>query len=566
MLLALVAHAALGAPAGPSRDGAGGPGALPEALLEGLARAQVATANTSFLVLPLDGGALRLRARADTPMNPASTMKLLTTFAALATLGPDYRWHTRVYATRPLQEGRLQGDLVVRGEGDPSLVIERWWLLIERLRALGLREIDGDLVLDRTRYGGATESGPAFDSNDLRPYNVPPDALLINFRAQSFEFLPDPAAGVAHVVATPRLDGVKVPTQVALRKGPCGDWKSQLRADFSAAAAPRFHGGYAASCGPRTWYVSRLGADDYALASFRALWRASGGSFRGKVRAGRVGAQDILLAEQESRPLAEVIRDINKNSNNVMARQLFLTLGQAGAASGAAAPSEDSAATTLAAPGGPTGTDTAGAEAEPAAQRESAQATGATPVGMAEGAAAHDGVAPPDPSRALPPTAAPAPAPDEADANSMPPGAAEAELEPATAQRSGAFLRDWLARQGLAMPELVLQNGSGLSRQERISAASLGQLLTLAWNSTDMPTFLASLPLAGVDGTMQHRRGATHAAYVKTGTLAAVRALAGYVFAASGRRYAIVAFVNDAHAAAAQDVLDDFLQWVWEKG
>lgn len=459
---------------------------LPAEVRAALDDAAVADANAAFLVLALDGGALRLARNADAPMNPASVMKLLTTYAALSILGPDFRWHTEVLATRRPVRGRLDGDLIVRGDGDPSLVIERWWLLLQRVRALGVRDIRGDLVLDRSRYAPAVEAGPSLDGNDLRPYNVAPDALLINFKALSLDFVPDPVAGVARIVATPQLDGVRIPAQVPLAAGACGDWHARLEADFANPRAPAFRGAFPRACERRTWHVSLLTPDQYALASFRALWRAAGGTLHGGVRAGVAGANAVPIAEAESPPLAEVVREINKNSNNVMARQLFLALGL-------------------------------GPQAE----------TPATTEG---------------------------PAPDP------PP------LEPASPERSIGALRAWLEQAGLPMPELVLQNGSGLSRRERISAASLGRLLAHAWRSAQMPNFLASLPQPGIDGTMKDRPVAGHAAFVKTGYLADVRAIAGYVFAVSGHHYAVVALVNDPHAEAAQAALDGFLQWVWQEG
>jgi D-alanyl-D-alanine carboxypeptidase/D-alanyl-D-alanine-endopeptidase (penicillin-binding protein 4) len=482
LALALALLPAAGALAGGTADSdAGRAGALPAGVSAALEQAGVADAGSAFVALPLDGGPLRLSRHADIPMNPASTMKLLTTYVALATLGPNYRWHTQALARRPVTGGRLDGDLIVRGGGDPSLVIERWWLLVERLRALGIREIRGDLVLDRSRYALAPDAGATLDGNELRPYNVAPDALLINFRALAITFVPDHAGATARVALTPPMDGLRMPTQVHVTDGPCGDWHARLKADFSRPLAPVFHGSYPRACGEKTWYVSPLPPDEYALASFRALWRAGGGIFRGSVREGVAGPEARVLADLESPPLAEVIRDINKNSNNVMARQLFLTLGAAA----------------------DTRQDSLG---EPARDT------------------------------------------------------------PASVDRSISRVQSWLAEQGLAMPELVLQNGSGLSRQERISAASLARLLTLAWNGNEMPNFLASLPLAGVDGTMKDRQVAPGAAYVKTGTLAEVRALAGYVFAASGRRYAVVALINDPHAEAAQAAHDAFLEWVWREG
>jgi D-alanyl-D-alanine carboxypeptidase/D-alanyl-D-alanine-endopeptidase (penicillin-binding protein 4) len=454
--------------------------------------AGVADAGSAFVVVPLDGGSLRLARHADAPMNPASTMKLLTSYVALTTLGPNFRWHTQALARHQPAGARLDGDLILRGGGDPSLVAERWWLLVARLRALGIREIRGDLVLDRSLYAPAAESSGAFDGNELRPYNVPPDALLINFRALALTFVPQASGGNARIALIPPMDGLRVPDEVRLGEGPCGDWHERLKADFSHPLAPVFHGTYPRACGEKTWYLSPLAPDAYALASFRALWRAAGGTLRGTVREGTAGPDAQLLVDLESPPLADVIRDMNKNSNNVMARQLFLTLGTA------------------------TGPGSTAARA-----------------GIAAGSAA---------------------------------GSAQAGGEPASLGRSIRVVQDWLRQRDLPMPELILQNGSGLSRQERISAASLARLLGMAWSGNAMPDFLASLPLSGVDGTMRERRGAAGAAYIKTGTLADVRAMAGYVFAASGHRYVVVALINDPHAEAAQAAHDAFLQWVWEQG
>ena len=448
---------------------------LPEPIRQGFAQHHIAASGLAFVVQPLDGGALDVSVGANRPMNPASTMKLLTTFAALSILGPDFHWQTRTYLRGRLTDGRLDGDLLLRGGGDPALVVERLWLLVQRIRALGVREIRGDVLVDRTRFAPDTDATASVDHDDLRPYNVAPDALLINFRALSLDFVPQADGGTARIVATPALAGIRLPESVPLNHAACADWKTALKADFSRPLAPRFGGSLADGCGPRTWHVSAIERDDYVQAVFRQLWTDSGGTWQGRVRPDTVRATDVLLTEALSPPLADVIRDINKNSNNVMARQVFLTLA-----------------------------------------------------------------------------AADAPVPGDA-----------VNLD--TGQ-SAMVVKRWLAQSGLPMPELVLRNGSGLSREERISAASLAALLGFAWRSDDMPSFLASLPLAGVDGTMQHRHTAVHSAYVKTGYLAGVRALAGFVFSASGHHYVIVALVNDAHADDAQVPLDRFLQWVWERG
>jgi D-alanyl-D-alanine carboxypeptidase/D-alanyl-D-alanine-endopeptidase (penicillin-binding protein 4) len=443
---------------------------VPEPVAAALRSASIPAAASAIVVLPLAPGGVTIEANESLPMNPASTMKLATTYAALGLLGPAYTWKTEAFVTGALRGDALDGDLIIRGGGDPRLVIEHLWLLIQRIRGFGIRELRGDLVIDRSAFAPAAHDPGDFDGERFRPYNAGPDALLLNFKAIALGFVPDPEARTARIVAVPLLAGMKLPASVRLAEGACGDWRARLQADFSDPMAPVFRGAFPSACGERVWHISVLDHGRYFAAAFAALWTGAGGSWNGRLRDGVVPADARRIAVHESAPLAEVIRDVNKFSNNVMARQIYLSLG-------------------------------------------------------------------------------------------MEPG-----KQPASGARSQAALRGWLDSQGLAMPELVLDNGSGLSRLERISAGSLARLLRHAFASPLMPELMASLPLAGVDGTMRKRNGAAGYAHIKTGLLADVRAIAGYVHAASGRRYAVVAIINHANARDAQPAHDALLQWVYANG
>src|SRR5882762_8019531 len=306
---------------------AAGRGEIPATVAAALSDVRIPTSAIGIVVAPLDGGSIQLAANESRPMNPASTMKLLTTYAALNLLGPTFQWRTEVYATSRPHVGRLEVDLVLSGSGDPSLVIERFWVFVHRLRGLGVRQIHGNLVLDKSAFEPDVASGASLDGNDLRPYNVTPDALLVNFKALSLDFVPDPEASVARIIATPALAGVRLPASVPLANGSCGDWRERLRADFSNPWAPRFTGRYSLDCAEQTWHVSLLDHTHFVGAAFRALWEGAGGTWNGHVREARAPPGAIELLAHESPPLSEIVRDINKFSNNVMARQVFLTLG-----------------------------------------------------------------------------------------------------------------------------------------------------------------------------------------------------------------------------------------------
>ena len=447
---------------------------LPEPIARALAQAGIPESATAFYAQEAGAERPLLAVGADRPLNPASTMKLVTTYAGLELLGPAYVWVTDAYAGGPLKDGVLAGDLVLRGRGDPKLTIENFWLLLRGLRGRGVREIRGDLVLDRSYFPGGEDYDPGrFDEQPNRPYNTGPDALLVNFKSVRLQFVPDLEARTVNVIVEPVVPAIQVVNNLTLDpKGPCGDWLGKVKLDAQGNAQSArfvFGGVFPASCGERVRNFSVLSHPQYVSALFRELWRELGGTFNGTVRDGTAAPDAKLLATVQSPTLSEVVRDINKFSNNVMARQLFLTLGAVGA-------------------GAPGSTD-----------------------------------------------------------------------------KTGRVIRQWLAGKGLTFPELVLENGSGLSRVERISAKNLGELLLSAYRSPVMPELMASMPLVAVDGTMKKRLSGAEVAgqaHIKTGTLSGVRAIAGYVLDGQGRRIVVVFIVNHANAGNAQPVQDALLKWI----
>ena len=208
------------------------------------------------LITDAQGGATpRLAHRSTSPMNPASTMKLVTTIAALDLLGPAYTWTTPVYLDGTVQNGVLNGSLYLKGQGDPKLVMERLWLLMRRVQGMGIKTIAGDIVLDRSALEVPEPDPAKFDGEPLRPYNVAPDAMLLNFKSVVMTFTPDRSANLAYVQYDPPLAGVSLPATVALNTtaAECGDYRGALKADFSDPLRIRLAGAYPAACGERSW-------------------------------------------------------------------------------------------------------------------------------------------------------------------------------------------------------------------------------------------------------------------------------------------------------------------------
>ena len=439
---------------------------------EAVAAAGEVAAGARFGGTPL----LKVAHQSGRPFNPASTMKLVTTYAALSMLGPDYRWTTRFYTTGPIRNGVLQGDLVMQGGGDPHLVIEDLHALMADLRAQGLTTIRGNLVIDDSRFAVGPAYGSAFDGDASQAYNVRPWAALTNFKAS--KLVVDPKS--KQLVLDPPLADVQLRYEVKVLRGRCRGGATRVSVADGATPAGRpqvaVNGTQVRACGPLQFYAAMLDHQQFVHGIFKAAWKNMGGQFLGRTRIepGAAKRARPLYAWQSSLDLGEVVHQINKFSNNVMTRMLLLEMAAA-KGQGALAP-----------------------------------------------------------------------------------------------EVAGQWLHGWYRSQGMPMASLTMENGSGLSRQARISAGDMVVLLARAAQSPQARWFEQSLPVVGIDGTMKTRLRldpVAGQAQIKTGTLQEVRAIAGYVTAASGRRYALSLMINGKYPAErALHAQDELLRWVYRHG
>jgi D-alanyl-D-alanine carboxypeptidase/D-alanyl-D-alanine-endopeptidase (penicillin-binding protein 4) len=295
-----------------------------------LAAVDIPEANVSVVSQPLEGNGKGWSLNPNALRLTASTAKLYTTYAALVRLGPATTLKTEVW--------KNGDDLIILGSGDPSLTVERLSSLLRQLRAQGVQNINGNIVLDRSRFGPASSlpfDPMTFDGKPMRLYNVGPDALLLNFRAIQVVLTPQNSAVQARL-DTP-LAGASIDNQLQLGDGPCSDWKDAVQSSISSNFRITLKGKFPRSCTPQTLQlaahgaelVGEAGANKYAEALIRGLWQEMGGSWSGKAVSGSKPGSATLLASTESQPVAQLVRDINKYSNNVMARQLFLLLADA---------------------------------------------------------------------------------------------------------------------------------------------------------------------------------------------------------------------------------------------
>ncbi|AVZ78076.1 D-alanyl-D-alanine carboxypeptidase/D-alanyl-D-alanine-endopeptidase [Zoogloeaceae bacteirum Par-f-2] len=304
---------------------------LPASVRQALEGAGVPLADTAIWVQAIDSRTPTLSLNAEQPMNPASVMKLVTAFVALERLGPAHTWITRIGTDGPLREGVLHGNLYLVGGGDPVLSFERLWKMLRQARALGVERIAGDIVLDGSALSLPPHDPDAFDGRGLRPYNAGPHGLLLNDSTLRLTLVPGakPGEPVA-LAADPPLAGLTIDNRILTADGSCGVWYQALEA--RVASTPdglrlALDGRLPASCGRRDWGVAPLPSAHYGVALVTALWSEAGGRLDGRVHAAQAPAQMKVLLTEESKPLADVVREMNKWSNNLIARQLLATLG-----------------------------------------------------------------------------------------------------------------------------------------------------------------------------------------------------------------------------------------------
>jgi D-alanyl-D-alanine carboxypeptidase/D-alanyl-D-alanine-endopeptidase (penicillin-binding protein 4) len=440
---------------------------IPPGVAQAISAGSLPPSAVSFVVVDPDSGRMLLSHNPDTQRSPASTIKTVTTFAALDMLGPTFTWQTRAWS-----HGK---DLILQGGGDPYITLERWWSFVQHLRNSQPRSIAGDIIIDDTAFSLPREDPGAFDGRPNRTYNVLPDALMVNFQSVEFHLSADPESRQVELLASPMPVNLAIENHVRFADGRCNGRSG--RVDFQVASSGWdrvvFSGALSPHCAPQSIARVLLQPATYAFGTFVELWRQSGGEFNGALRMEPTPSDAKLLLSYDSLTLAEIVRLTNKFSNNLLARHLYLTLGS------------------------------------------------------------------------------------------------ERFGGPATLEKSAATIADWAGEKGFDFQGAEMDNGSGLSRSTRISVMQMARVLSAAYHSPFAPEFLASLPLAGMDGTLRSRMKQAPAGSVrlKTGHIDGVSGVAGYVTTPGGKTYVLVSLVNHGRAdfGAGEPVHAALVSWILDK-
>lgn len=517
--------------------------------------------EVALVMEPLFDGAAPFFYRADAAMSPASTMKLLTSTVALSRLGADWRGSTRLLLDKDdyaaLQQHktqtsfRLTQPLYLQAGADADLNYAELSALLSQLRAQGVSELNA-IVLDRSRFLPTRSDVGAVDFDDAPKarYNHRPDALYLGQSQQILKLSSDQQKVQAMLLPYWPLLQLDL-SGVTLNNSPCEQTDlTSIQAQLvmvSSQLQLQLRGSFARNCVQQQSF-ELIDRDQALLLTLLQQWQQLGGTIRdnlsdsagnhqpgfghrGKgatktkqhccqakhqtqrlpsrekatpllaafspttwLQQGQTPSDAVPVAVHYSRPLGELVRRVNKTSDNALTRLLYLTLG--------ANRAENS-----------TDNNTGNSANKPDSQNSQN---------------------------------------NQNNQNSL------------TTDLAAQEIRAWLAEQQITSEQMVLENGSGLSRQERLSASLLAALLRHNTKAHYGPEFIASLPLAGMDGTLKNRfrAGAAYQkARLKTGTLNNVTALAGYVYDANHRPWIFVAMVNSPKAATAgRTLLDQLVQ------
>jgi D-alanyl-D-alanine carboxypeptidase/D-alanyl-D-alanine-endopeptidase (penicillin-binding protein 4) len=523
-LSALVCGATVLAASAPAAAPVGAP--LPPEVLAALRRTGVPLSHMGVYVRAVDGAATPAPLAAlneDQPFLLASTAKVVTSLAALKLLGSRSSWRSQAYATGPVSGGRLAGDLVIVG-GDGGLTpgdLRRWF---QQMQREGLKEVSGRIVLERVALLQDLPLPGVDDADGGRDDEAVPQRAVVTLT---------PAPGGAPVggqVAVQVAPGAGGRVNVSLRPLPPG---VQVVNDVASGGG----------CAVYARWTVPPGRGGAAVATVSGRWDRS------------CGRRDAALLPWTGAPLAA---QAAARAGAVEPRRAV-----------AAPPSAPAVVATLWQEAGGRvrgGVVQRAAAAQPArgAQARAAVAQ-AAPATQASRAAWHSALATSLPERLREMNKASL----NSAAQQLMLSLAEREGRGTPLERARLRMKAWLHDQGLRDDDIAIDLGSGQSRNERGRPRALVQLLLNAWAGEGVSHLIASLPVAGVDGTLAHRmqKGpARGQAYLKTGTLRDTRALAGYVTALSGRTYAVAALVNDPQAARATPALDAVIEWVVRNG
>ncbi|MEK9629330.1 MAG: D-alanyl-D-alanine carboxypeptidase/D-alanyl-D-alanine-endopeptidase [Nitrospinota bacterium] len=427
--------------------------------------------NYGIKIYSLDRGETLYEVRSNQLFIPASNAKIITTATALKYLGSNFRFHTEIYTDGVLENEVLKGNLYIKGSGDPKLVTEQLWLLVNELKNLPIKKITGNIIGDDSFFDKKKRVKTWIKNPGAQAYEAPLGALSFNFNTVKVYVSPGKKIGNRpKIVIEPDTDYIKLENNARTLKPGRRNRLIVNRIDKEDHDLITISGGINLGRPRAQYFLNITDPTHYALSVFKSYIKLSGIKFGGKLQKGFVPGNAVKLYNHESEPLALALRGLNKFSNNFVAEQILKTVG------------------------------------------------------------------------------------------------AEFFEPPGSTKKGLQVFEEYLKQLGYQPDQYRIFDGSGLSRQNRLSPSILVDILRNVKNDLSIyPEFVSALGVMGVDGNVKNRMRRVETssrARVKTGTLNFVSSLSGFFESKEGELFAFSILMNDLKCSngRAQRIQDQIIQ------
>ena len=290
---------------------------------------QIPENKLSIILEDSESGERLISINPSTTRSPGSVTKIFTAFAALDLLGEAYQWRTDAFIEEENNNKEIVDHLLIRGGGDPSFSLKDLEKLILNIRAKGIREIRDDIYFDQTFFRQRKKSTAKFDKSPLRPYNTMHSSLIVNSNKIDLSFNLNEETGKPDITPLFLPIGIEIENNLSVGSGKCKDFRSQVTFDEKfrkQTLTILINGVYPAQCKNLDHDLAITRTEHYFFGVFKKLWLNSGGTINGYYKKKNKSNKHVLVAHVFSEELSTALEMMLKESDNLTARNIFLSL------------------------------------------------------------------------------------------------------------------------------------------------------------------------------------------------------------------------------------------------
>ena len=290
---------------------------------------QIPENKLSIILEDSESGERLISINPSTTRSPGSVTKIFTAFAALDLLGEAYQWRTDAFIEKENNNKEIVDHLLIRGGGDPSFSLKDLEELILNIRAKGIREIRDDIYFDQTFFRQRKKSTAKFDKSPLRPYNTMHSSLIVNSNKIDLSFNLNEQTGKPDITPLFLPIGIEIENNLSVGSGKCKDFRSKVTFDEKfrkQTLTILINGVYPAQCKNLDHDLAITRTEHYFFGVFKKLWLNSGGTINGYYKKKNKSNKHVLVAHVFSEELSTALEVMLKESDNLTARNIFLSL------------------------------------------------------------------------------------------------------------------------------------------------------------------------------------------------------------------------------------------------